>query len=87
MPGKILTMQYESLVANPETEVRRLLQHVGLAWDERCLDFHKTTRPVMTSSRGQVTEPLYASSIGRWRRFEEQLKPLRKILNRDAASP
>lgn len=75
-PQLIIDVEYEKLVADPETEIRRLLEAVGLEWDPRCLDFHKTSRTVATASLFQVRQPLYSSSIGRWRRFERHLGPL-----------
>ncbi|MGH8225243.1 MAG: tetratricopeptide repeat-containing sulfotransferase family protein, partial [Gammaproteobacteria bacterium] len=73
---RIIEIEYEKLVHNPESEVRRLLAAVGLDWDARCLDFHRTARNVHTPSVYQVRQPLYTSSIGRWRRFEHHLGPL-----------
>lgn len=81
LPGRILHIDYEVLVERPEEQIARLLAHVGLPWADECLAFHRTTRPVATSSRGQVTEPLYRSSIGRWRRFESFIGPLRNALD------
>ena len=75
-PGRILEIGYEALVDDPAGEVRRLLAHCGLEWDPRCLKFHETRRAVFTQSQVQVRRPLYATSIGRWRRFERQLAPL-----------
>ncbi|HYV88532.1 MAG TPA: sulfotransferase [Candidatus Polarisedimenticolia bacterium] len=83
-PGSILPVRYESLVANLEQEVRRMLDYCGLAWDERCLDFHQADRSVRTASATQVRQPLYATSIGRWRRYEKHLAPLITALG-DAA--
>jgi tetratricopeptide (TPR) repeat protein len=77
----ILDVSYEALVADPEGQSRRLIEHCGLAWDDRCLEFHTTKRPVRTASLGQVRRPLYATSVGRWRRFDGLLKPLESTLN------
>jgi tetratricopeptide (TPR) repeat protein len=74
----ILTVSYESVVANPEVETRRMLEFLGLPWDDRCLSFHKTNRPVTSSSRQQVRQPLYASSVGRWKNYARHLGELDK---------
>lgn len=75
-PGRIIEVEYEKLVAEPETEIRRLLDAVGLDWDPRCLAFHQTSRRVATASVFQVRRPLYTTSIGRAKRFERHLGPL-----------
>jgi tetratricopeptide (TPR) repeat protein len=85
--GSILFVRYESLVANFEPEVRRILDYCGLSWDDRCLEFHQASRSVLTASATQVRQPLYASSIGRWRRYEKHLDPLIKALGQDPALP
>lgn len=80
LPGKVLHVQYESLVRDPETQIRRLLAHCGLEFEPACLAFHENKRPVRTASAEQVRQPLYSSGIGYWRHFEPQLKPLRQAL-------
>ena len=82
-PGRIVDVSYEALVRDPDAEIRRLLEAVGLPWDPRCLEFHKTRRTVMTASVYQVRQPMYGSSIGRWRHFERHLGPLLKGLEAD----
>jgi hypothetical protein len=57
-----------------------MLAHLGLPWDPRCLEFHTLERPVLTASNWQVRQPIGRSSVGRWRRYERQLEPLRKAL-------
>jgi len=79
-PGQILEVRYEALIADLELETRRMLSHLGLAWDEACRSFHENPRVVRTASLAQVRQPLYAGSIGRWRRFERHLDPLREAL-------
>ena len=76
VPLPILEVQYEDLVANLETESRRLIAFLGLEWDPACLAFHETERPVMTASVWQVRQPLYSSSAGRWRHYRKHLGPL-----------
>jgi Tfp pilus assembly protein PilF len=78
--SRLVTVQYEELVASPEREIRTLLSSLGLPWDERCLAFHTTDRTVSTFSRVQVRQPISSSSIGRWKRYEPQLAPLLKAL-------
>jgi len=80
IPLKIHTVVYEELVANPETSVRKLLDFVGLPFDERCLNPQDTERPVMTSSRDQVRKPLYTSGMGQFTPYIEQLRPMREAL-------
>ena len=82
--GRVLEIDYEAIVSDLEGSVRRLLVHCGLPWDERCLNFHETRRAVFTQSQTQVRRPLYASSVGRWRRFERQLAPLAAALREGA---
>jgi tetratricopeptide (TPR) repeat protein len=80
LPGKVLRVQYESLVRDPEAQIRRLLTHCGLEFEPACLAFHENKRPVRTASSEQVRQPLYSSGIGYWRHFESQLEPLRRAL-------
>ena len=75
-PDSIIDVQYEELIANQETETRRLLDFCGLEWDSNCLDFHKTDRTVRTWSYRQVRQPIYKTSVARWRKFESHLTPL-----------
>lgn len=79
-PSAFLEVQYETLVAEFEPQARRIVAFTGLPWDPRCLDFSKTERPVRTLSRLQVRQPLFTSSIGRWRHYEKHLKPLKDAL-------
>ena len=72
----MLEVQYEELVADLEGQARQILSHCGLDWDPRCLDFHKAERPVRTASKAQVRQPLFQSSVGRWRAHTEFLGPL-----------
>ncbi len=80
LPGKVLHVQYEHLVCDPEAQIRRLLEHCGLTFEPACLAFHETKRPVRTASAEQVRQPLYASGVGYWRNFAAQLEPLRQAL-------
>lgn len=76
----LLEVRYEALVDDPETWSRRMLDHSGLSWDPRCLAFHRTERAVLTASNWQVRQPISKGSIGRWRRYERFLGPLREAL-------
>lgn len=78
--GSILEVRYENMVASPEREVARLLDYLGLPWDDTCLRFHESKRAVRTASLEQVRRPLYSSSVARWRRFEKHLGPLIEAL-------
>jgi hypothetical protein len=80
LPSAALDIRYEELVADPERHIRRLLDHCGLPWDDRCLAFHETRRSVVTPSTWQVRQPLYSGSVGRWRRYEAHLGPLLEAL-------
>jgi len=75
-----IEVDYEAVVADPETQVRRLLAHCGLDWDPACLAFHQTERAVRTASAVQVRQQIYRRSIGRWRNYEPFLGPLLREL-------
>lgn len=79
-PSDILEVRYEELVMNQEKISRRLIDHIGLDWDGRCLDFHKNTRAVRTASSAQVRRPIYKHSINRWKHYEKHLAPLASVL-------
>jgi tetratricopeptide (TPR) repeat protein len=76
LPSRLMTVQYEALVREPEPESRRLIAFLGLEWDPACLDFHQTRRAVTTASLWQVRQPLYNTSVGRWRHYAKHLGPL-----------
>jgi len=80
LPVTILDVDYEALIQDLEGQSRRLIAHIGLEWNESCLQFHLTKRPVRTPSRRQVGRPVYASSLGSWRRYERHLQPLVEAL-------
>jgi len=75
-PGRILDVRYEDVVADLQGQARRIIAHCGLPWDERCLSFHETDRPVRTASATQVRQPIYQSAVGRWRAYQKHLRPL-----------
>jgi len=76
----ILDVQYESLVADIAPWVRQILEFCGLEWEAGCLDFYKDKRQVYTVSYNQVRQPVYSSSVNRWKNFDEMLGPLRAAL-------
>jgi Flp pilus assembly protein TadD len=78
-PGTMLDVPYEKLVADPEQWTRKMLAFLGLEWDERCLKFNETRRPVVTSSYWQVRQRIYGDSVQRWRNYSKFLGPLRKL--------
>jgi tetratricopeptide (TPR) repeat protein len=80
LPDRIYTLNYERVVADTEAEVRKLLAFCGLPFEEACLSFHENKRAVVTVSSTQVRQPIYTSSVEGWRRFEQELAPLRAIL-------
>jgi len=80
LPLDMLTVDYEALVADPEAQTRRLIDFVGLEWDARCLAPHRTERDVRTASVWQVRQPVYRSSVERWRAYEPWLGPLAEAL-------
>jgi hypothetical protein len=75
-PDAMLDVAYEDVVEDLEGQARRLIDYCGLKWDDRCLSFHKTRRAVHTASAVQVRQPLFRSSIDRWRKFQAGLGPL-----------
>lgn len=79
-PGHILDIEYESLLTNPPIQSQRLLEYCDLNWDPVVLNFHQQQRPVATASVWQVRQPLYQSSVNRWKAYESQLLPLHRLL-------
>jgi len=77
----LLEIPYEALIEDQEGWTRRMLEFVGLPWDPKCLDFHRTERVVITLSKWQVRQKIHASSAGRWRNYEKFLGPLQSLLN------
>ena len=80
LPGKVLRVQHEDVVHDLEGQVRRLLAHCDLPFEQACLDFHKTRRAVRTASSEQVRQPISASGLDQWRHFEPHLEPLKEAL-------
>ena len=76
-PDSILTVDYESVVSNTEDEVRRMLDFLGLPFEDACLNFYENERAVATISAEQVRQPIYSKSIDYWKNFERHLEPLK----------
>lgn len=76
LPGRFLEVRYEELVNDTEAGARKLLDWCGLDWDEQVLRFYETVRPVRTASVIQVRQPIYTSSMGRWKKWEPYIQPL-----------
>src|SRR5690606_18469569 len=74
--GRFCEIEYEALVADARGETRRLLEHLGLGWDEACVHPDRSPAPVATASAVQVREPLHGRFVGRWRRYAARLGPL-----------
>lgn len=80
MPGFVLDVHYEQVVADLETQVRRILEFCNLPFEPECLRFHETERAVKTASSEQVRRPIYASSVNLWRNYEHHLGELIDVL-------
>ena len=83
IPDGIIQIEYEDLILNNETTVRRIIEFLGLEWDPNCLNFHTNEREVKTASNWQVRQPLYSSSLGRWSHYESYLKNFENILDKE----
>lgn len=73
LPGKVLDVHYEETVTDLEGQVRRILAHCGLPFEEACVRFHETERAVQTASSEQVRQPIFREALGKWRRYEKHL--------------
>jgi tetratricopeptide (TPR) repeat protein len=80
LPGRVLTVQYEEVVSDFEAQVRRLLEFCGLPWEDACLRFYESDRPVRTPSSEQVRQPIYDRSVGHWRNYESHLDELITVI-------
>ena len=79
-PGAFFDISYESTVSALEPNARELIDYLGLPWEDACLRFHEQAKAVSTASAVQVREPVHTRSIGRWRKYEKQLEPMRAAL-------
>jgi len=82
LPGKIYTVNYEHLVKDQEAESRKLIENLGLEWEEQCLEFFNSKRLVRTASVDQVRKPIYTSSLNRWEPYKKVLQPMLEILDK-----
>lgn len=80
LPGRVLELRYEDLVADQAGQTRRLLEHCGLEWSDACLAFQDNAAPVSTPSAAQVRRPIYTEAVARWKRHAEVLEPVRRYL-------
>lgn len=76
LPGKIYECNYETMIGDQEGETRRLIDFLGLPWDDACLRFYENERTVTTPSRWQVRQPIYKSSVKRWKKYGDKIQPL-----------
>jgi tetratricopeptide (TPR) repeat protein len=80
LPGRILEVRYEDIIADQEQATRELLAHCGLGWDDACLAFENNTAPVATASAVQVRSPIYRNAHGRWKAYGDTLDEVRQVL-------
>ena len=80
LPGRVHRVHYERLVADPEVEVRRLLDYCGLPYEDECLRFYDNRRAVQTISSEQVRRPIYSDAVDQWRHYEPWLGPMKEAL-------
>ena len=79
--SQLCEVRYEELVADVEGKAQEVVAFLGLAWESQCLRFHASDRVVRTASHDQVRKPVYGTSIGRWKKYERWLGPLRNGLD------
>jgi tetratricopeptide (TPR) repeat protein len=84
-PNRLLEIQYEALIDEPEVWSRRLVEFIGLPWDPRCLEFYTISRSVTTASKWQVRQKISKASVDRWRHYEQHIGPLRALANMESA--
>lgn len=82
-PDQIFTQSYEELVENPKVCTHKLLEFIELNWHDNCLMHHENQRPVKTASNWQVRQPIYTTSVGRWKNYRQHLQPIAEVLNLD----
>ncbi|MEX2495968.1 MAG: sulfotransferase [Woeseia sp.] len=80
LPGRVLRVQYEEMVADSEAQIRRLLDYCGLEFEQQCLRFYENERAVRTPSSEQVRQPIYREGLEQWRHFDKHLEPLKQAL-------
>ena len=82
LPGRVLEVDYEAIVADQERSSRRLLEHCGLPWNDNCLHFERNTAASATASATQVRSPIYDTAVKRWHHYRRELAPLRELLEK-----
>jgi tetratricopeptide (TPR) repeat protein len=80
LPGRVLKVQYEHVISDLESEARRMLDFCELPWEDACLDYHQSDRPVNSASAEQVREPIYKDAVGYWKNYESRLDALKEVL-------
>jgi hypothetical protein len=80
LPGRVLRVWHEDVVADLEGNVRRILDFCGLEFEPACVEFHKTARSVRTASSEQVRQPIFREGLDQWRHYEPWLEPLKDAL-------
>jgi hypothetical protein len=83
LPVAMLEVQYEDVVGRTEEVSRQMIEFCGLEWDDRCLRYYENRRPVQTSSVWQVRQPIYSTSVGRWKHYAKHIEPLVRALARE----
>jgi hypothetical protein len=81
-PSRFIDVRYEDAARDLEPNARRLIDALGLGWEDNCLNFHESKSGVATASSVQVREPAHTRSIGRWRKYETELAPMINELQR-----
>jgi hypothetical protein len=80
LPGKVLHVQYEDMVRDQEGQSRRMLEHLGLDWEDRVLRFYETERAINTASSEQVRQPIYTKALNFWKNYEGHIGEMIGIL-------
>lgn len=80
LPVPVMDVQYEEMIADQEGMSRKIIEFAGLEWDDACLEFYNSKRPVKTASSWQVRQPLYSTSVARWQHYEPHLGDLKDAL-------
>ena len=84
---RIHEVGYEAIAQDLETNARRLIEYLGLNWEDACLEFRAQESAVATASAVQVRQPVHTKSIGRWHRYEQYLEPMRRVLEEQGIAP
>ncbi|RDH81013.1 MAG: hypothetical protein DIZ80_12885 [endosymbiont of Galathealinum brachiosum] len=75
-PDNLINIKYENIINNTESEIKSLLNHLSLEWEDGCLEHYKNKRHVKTASQQQVNQPIYNESVSRWKNYEDDIQPL-----------